>query len=122
MKTLLVSGRTFARPADFSPEKYFANAFGAFVGSGDYRVTIRFGASVADQIRERFWHESQETTDLSDGRLEFSIQVSSLDEILRWVLGWAGHAEVIAPAELQHLVRASAEATVRRYAPQVSKN
>lgn len=116
MRALAVSERTFARPADFSPEKFFGKAFGAFVGSGDYRVVVRFSATVADQIRERFWHESQETRDRPDGGLEFTVQLGGLDEILRWILGWADEAEVLAPPELRERVRAKAEATARRHA------
>lgn len=116
MQTLVVAERKFARPADFSPEKFFGKAFGAFVGTGDYRVTVRFTAAVADQIRERFWHESQETRDLPDGGLEFSVQLGGLDEIVRWILGWGGDAEVVTPKELRDLVRAKAEAIGQRYA------
>jgi len=115
MQALVVGERTFARPADFSPEKFFGKAFGAFVGSGDYRVVVRFTPAVADQIRERFWHESQETRDLPDGGLEFSVQLGGLDEIVRWILGWAADAEVLAPKELRDLVHAKATATTARY-------
>lgn len=117
MQTLVVAERKFERPADFSPEKFFGKAFGAFVGTGDYRVTVRFAAAVADQIRERFWHESQEMRDLPDGGLEFSVQLGGLDEIVRWILGWGGDAEVVTPKELRDLVRAKAEAIGQRYAP-----
>jgi proteasome accessory factor B len=116
MRGLAVTARHFERPADFSPAKFFEKAFGAFVGTGDYRIVIRFSATAADQVRERFWHESQETRELPDGGLEFTVQLGGLDEILRWTLGWAGEAEVLAPPELRDLVRSKAEATVRRYA------
>lgn len=116
MRGLAVGGATFVRPADFSPAKFFGKAFGAFVGTGDYRVVLRFDATVADQIRERCWHESQETRDLPDGALEFTVQLGGLDEILRWILGWAGDVEVLAPKELRDLVRQRATATTARYA------
>ncbi|MBA3849155.1 MAG: DNA-binding protein [Opitutus sp.] len=116
MKSLAVAEKTFQRPADFSPEKFFGKAFGAFVGTGDYRVIVRFNAAVADQIRERCWHESQETRDLPDGGVEFSVQLGGLDEIVRWILGWGGDAEVVAPQELRNLVRQRAATTAARYA------
>ena len=115
MKGLALSERRFTRPADFSPERHFGKAFGAFVGTGDYRVVIRFSATAAGQVRERFWHESQETTDLPDGSLEFTVQLGGLDEILRWILGWGEHAEVLAPAELRQLVCDQAARTARLY-------
>ena len=37
----------FVRPADFSPEKFFANALGVLGGERDYQVVIRFSAAVA---------------------------------------------------------------------------
>lgn len=116
MRGLGVSERKFTRPADFSPAKFFGKAFGAFVGTGDYRVVLRFDATVADQLRERCWHESQETRDLPDGSLEFSVQLGGLDEIVRWILGWAGDVEVLAPKELRDLVRAKAETLTQRHA------
>lgn len=114
MAGLAVGDRRFTRPADFSPERFFGKAFGAFVGTGDFRVVLRFSAAVADQVRERFWHESQETRDLPDGRIEFTVQLGGLDEVVRWVLGWGGDVEVVGPAELRALVRRHAEAILAR--------
>lgn len=115
MSALEFGERKFERPADFSPEKFFGKAFGALVGTGDYRVVVRFTATVADQIRERFWHESQETRDLPDGGVEFSVQLGGLDEIVRWILGWGADAEVLAPKELRDLVHTKSAATAARY-------
>jgi predicted DNA-binding transcriptional regulator YafY len=115
MRSLAVSERHFVRPEEFSPEKFFGKAFGAFVGTGDYRVALRFNPAAADQVRERFWHESQETKDLPDGSLELRVQLGGLDEILRWILGWGDDVEVLAPGELRELVRTKSEATARRH-------
>jgi proteasome accessory factor B len=115
MSGLTLTGRGFVRPADFSAEKHFGKAFGAFVGSGNHRIRIRFSPAVADQIRERFWHESQECAERRDGTIDFSLQLGGLDEILRWVLGWGQHAEVLAPAELRQRVSAQAQAMAKSY-------
>ena len=115
MRSLTVTDRRFARSTDFSAEKYFGKAFGAFVGTGDYRVVVRFNSAAAIQVRDRSWHESQETRDLPDGGIELTLQVGGLDEIQRWILGWAEHAEVVAPEELKHMIQTRAEATARRY-------
>ena len=115
MQTLQVRTKKFTRPADFSAEKHFAKAFGAYVGTGDHRVVVRFSAEVAGQIKERVWHESQEIKDLADGRLEVTLQLDSLEEILRWILGWGPAAEVLTPKELVDLVCSSAEAIRKKY-------
>ena len=117
MKSLAVTKRGFVRPADFSPEKYFGKAFGAFVGTGDYRVIVRFSPEAALQIRDRSWHESQESRDLPDGSLELAHHVGGLEEIQRWILSWADQAEVIAPDELKRIVHLRATATAQKYQP-----
>ena len=68
---------------------------------------IRFQAGVADRVREREWHESQEMRNLRNGGLELRLRLGALAEIERWVLGWGAAAEVIAPAELRARVRAT---------------
>ena len=113
---VVVSAKTFRRPADFSPEKFFALALGVMGGTGDYRVVIRFRAAVADRIREREWHESQELRPLPDGGLELALRLGALEEVGPWILGWGADAEVLSPPELRaHLAR-TAVALARTYA------
>jgi hypothetical protein len=94
-----VTKTTFTRPADFSPEKFFANALGVMGGTGDHRVVIRFTAAVAERVREREWHESQEMRDLPGGALELRLRLGALSEAEQWILSWGAAAEVLAPAE-----------------------
>ena len=115
MQTVTVTQRKFEKPADFSPEKHFGRSFGAYVGKGDYKVVVRFDASVTGLIKERVWHETLETRDLPDGRLEFTLRLDSLEEIQRWILGWGAVAEVVEPRELIEGVRRTAEAVRRLY-------
>jgi predicted DNA-binding transcriptional regulator YafY len=105
----------FVRPAGFSPEKFFANALGVLGGEGDFRVVIRFSAAVADRLREREWHETQELRDLSDGRLELRLRLGALAEIERWVLTWGADAEVLQPKELRTAVKATVAALAGIY-------
>ncbi len=91
----------FVRPPDFSPEKFFATALGVLGGTGNFRVVVRFSAAVADRVREREWHESQELRDLADGGVELALQLGALPEIEGWVLTWGADAEVVQPRELR---------------------
>lgn len=106
---------TFVRPPDFSPEKFFANALGVLSGERDYRVVIRFTAAVADRVREREWHESQEWRELPDGGLELKLRLGALPEIERWVLTWGVDAEVIQPKELRERLKATATSLAKVY-------
>ncbi len=110
------TGAGFVRAPDFSPEKFFANALGILGGDRNYLVVIRFNAGVADRVREREWHESQEMRALPTGGLELRLRLGALAEIERWVLGWGSAAEVIAPAELRARIRSTVNALASTYA------
>lgn len=111
----VVAKRKFAKPTDFTPESFFADALGVLGGRGDHKVVIRFAADAADRVREREWHESQELVDLPKGGVELRIRLGALPEVERWVLGWGPAAEVIGPAELRHRVAAASAAVAKMY-------
>ncbi len=110
-----VTKEHFARPADFSPEKFFASALGVLGGTGNYTVVIRFAAAVAERVREREWHESQEMRELPNGALELRLKLGALMEVEQWILGWGAAAEVIGPEELRDSLRKTVAALGKVY-------
>jgi len=102
------TGKTFQRSQRFSLEQRLRDSFGVHSGQGDYKVILRFNAAAADYIREKKWHPSQELKELKDGAVELRLKLSSLAEVARWVLTWAGNAVVIQPCELADQVRRAA--------------
>jgi proteasome accessory factor B len=108
VQTVKLTGKTFARPQKFSLEKRLRDSFGVHSGQGDYDVVLRFNRRVADYVREKKWHESQQLRNLKDGGVELQLQLSSLVEIERWVLSWGGDATVVKPAELRESVQTAA--------------
>lgn len=107
------TGKTFPRPDKFSLEKRLSGSFGVHSGEGEHDVVIRFDSRVADLVREKKWHESQQLRELPNGALELHLKLSSLVEIERWVLGWGGDAKVLKPRELIDAVRQSARKILR---------
>jgi proteasome accessory factor B len=105
----------FTRPADFSPERFFASALGVLGGAGNFRVVVRFSASVADRVREREWHESQELSPLPEGGVELTLRLGALAEVAGWILSWGADAEVLRPPELRRRLAATAAALAERY-------
>jgi len=103
------TGKTFARPAKFSLEKRLHDSFGVVSGEGEFNVVIRFDEFAAGYIREKRWHPSQQLRELKGGGVELRMKLSSLAEVQRWILSWAGHAKVIVPKELATSVRESAQ-------------
>lgn len=104
------TGKRFARPRGFSVDQHLRGSFGVHSAEGRFDVVLRFAPAVADYIREKRWHPSQELKDLRDGGVELRLKLSSLVEIRRWVLGWGGAARVVRPPELASAVREAAQA------------
>ncbi|MDB6121682.1 MAG: Helix-turn-helix, type 11 domain protein [Pedosphaera sp.] len=109
MKAVRLTGKTFERPQKFSLDKRLRDSFGVHSAQGEFQVVIRFKETVADYIREKKWHDSQQLIELKDGSVELNLKLSSLEEIERWVLSWGGNAVVIKPPELAQMVKKSAE-------------
>ena len=68
---------------------------------------------MADYIREKKWHESQQLRELKGGGVELRLKLSSLAEVGRWVLSWGGDAVVVRPAELAESVKQAAQRILR---------
>ncbi len=105
----------FIRPEDFSPDKFFASALGVMGGTGDYRVLVHFAPVVAERVREREWHESQEMRELPGGGLELRLRLGALTEVEQWILGWGAAAEVISPPELRRNLQKTVTALTAVY-------
>jgi len=104
------TGRAFVRPHKFSLQKRLRDSFGVLTGRGEFDVLIRFDELVADYIREKRWHPSQQLAELEDGGVQLRLKLSSLAEIQRWILSWGGRATVLAPVELAESVKGAARA------------
>jgi proteasome accessory factor B len=109
IKALRETGKTFPKPQKFSLEKRLRDSFGVHSAQGEFQVAIHFNEHVADYIREKKWHDSQQIKELPDGSVELHLKLSSLNEIERWVLNWGGNAVVIQPLELATMIKQSAE-------------
>ena len=108
------TGQIFERPEKFSLEKRLRDSFGVHSGEGEFDVVIQFNPRVADLIREKKWHESQQLRELKGGGAELKLKLSSLLEIERWVLSWGGDAKVLKPKELADSIRQAAEKILQR--------
>lgn len=109
IKSIKHTGKTFARLAGFSLEQRLRNSFGVHSGKDKFEVVIRFNPKAADYIREKRWHDSQLLKELKGGSIELRMKLSSLAEVERWVLSWAGNATVLKPAELARSVKQAAK-------------
>jgi proteasome accessory factor B len=109
IKSVRQTGRSFVRQKQFSLDVRLRDSFGVHSGRGTFDVVLRFSNGVADYIREKKWHDSQQLRVLSGGELELRMRLSSLAEVERWVLGWGGNAVVVQPPELADAVKMAAK-------------
>lgn len=91
-------------PGDFDLKAYFGNAWAVYRGDRPYDVELRFTADAADALLETTWHHTQQAKRHPSGEVTLSLTVDGLNEVLRWVVGWAGRVRVVRPAELRDLV------------------
>jgi proteasome accessory factor B len=103
------TGKTFPSPPKFSLEERLRGSFGVHSGAGEFEVLLRFNPRVADLIREKRWHESQQLRELKGSGVELRLKLSSLIEIERWVLSWGGDVVVLKPRELAQAVKSAAQ-------------
>jgi proteasome accessory factor B len=109
VKSIKPTGVTFTRPQKFSLEKRLRDSFGVVSGGGHFDVVVRFNQRSGDYIREKKWHDSQQLRELKNGGVELRLKLSSLAEVERWILSWAGDAVVVAPRQLADSVKNAAK-------------
>ncbi len=110
MRAVHLTTKRFVRSGDFRLEDHFAGSFGVWSGENrpgeGYHVRVRFRGFAARVVAERRWHPSQEIKELEPGgeSIELTMTLSALPDIARWVMGFGGQAEAMAPPELRKMV------------------
>jgi proteasome accessory factor B len=114
--------RRFRIPKSFSLDRYLGDAWQLIPGRNrPQHVVIRFSALVAPHVKSVGWHRTQKLHMNNDGSMDFSATVSSLDEILWWVLGYGDQAEALAPLRLRRLVARRATNLAKMYAKEIAE-
>jgi predicted DNA-binding transcriptional regulator YafY len=107
IKRLEATSLGFDMPRGWNIDAYLRNAWETINVSGPpTRIVVDLSPTVAGNMVETTWHESQETKVLADGWVRFTARVAGLDEVLWWVLGIGSHARVVEPKELRDRVHA----------------
>ncbi len=102
-------------PIEELPATAFPHSLGVHSGPPE-RVEIEFGAAVADYVRAREWHPSQQVRDGADGAILVTLDVC-LDRALQsWILSFGPFARVVAPAGLANEIAEQFEEARARYA------
>jgi predicted DNA-binding transcriptional regulator YafY len=120
IKQLRMLNERYSVPRSFNLDKYLGNAWHLVPDDGpDQQVVVRFQPLVATNVSEVVWHKTQKLHWNEDGTLDFHAQVSGLQEIVWWILGYGDQAEVLKPSKLRKLVAHRAENLHRVYSAEV---
>jgi predicted DNA-binding transcriptional regulator YafY len=102
-------------PIEELPDAAFPHSLGVHSGPPE-RVELEFEPAVADYVRAREWHPSQQLHDSASGGLVMALDVC-LDRALHsWILSFGPFARVLAPAALAREIAEQFEEARARYA------
>ncbi len=89
----------FERPA-FDLETFLQQTWGVYKGRTLHAIVVHFDASLAPLVTAGTHHPEERTKPLENGALEYRVTLSHLDEIARWIVGFAGAARAVEPPAL----------------------
>ena len=91
-------------PTDFDLTEFLKHSWGIYHGRTVYEVVIHFDAALAALLEESTHHPDQRVVRLGNGDLEYRVSLSHLEEVARWIVGFAGAARAVEPPTLVDLV------------------
>lgn len=111
------TGEGFHVPRDYTPERYIDGAFGLIHSDESYDIAVDFSADVRHLVMARKWHKTARFEDRKSGEIRLRMTVSSLTQVVPWVLSFGKHAKVIEPPELKKSVYEEISAMAKHYRP-----
>ena len=109
---------SFKKCVDFDPEHFFDDTIGVTKRIHDKarRVVIKIDHEQAPYVESKPFHKSQKVEQrFSDGSIQISLKVVINNELERLLLGYGGHAEVIAPPDFRAGIAENINIAARHY-------
>lgn len=96
----------YAIPADFDPDAYLGDSWGVMRGAAGEpeRVELLFEPEAGRWVAEEYWHKSQQSETLPDGRVRVTFYVGVTPEMVSWLLYYGARVQVVAPEWLRERV------------------
>ncbi len=102
-------------PPDFDLDAFLQATWGVYRGRTLHQVVIHFDVSLAPLIQQGAHHPDERVDKLGNGDLEYRVAVSHLDEVARWIVGFAGAARAVEPPALAARVSEIAAGAYERH-------
>ena len=113
IRSLTVTNHPCQLPLGFDLEAYVRDALVVMRGK-PIDVELLFDRPTAAWVKGNIWHESQQVTELRDGRLRLRLRVADTPELVGWILHFGGGVRVLQPPALRDKVRAEARKIVEQ--------
>ena len=119
IERLSVSEETFRKTRELRAD-LFGTSMGVFSAEPE-RIELEFAARLAPYVRGRVWHDSQQLTELPDGRLTMTLDVSNDWALRSWILGFGAGVRVRAPKALADAIGDEVRETAKIYTAKDAK-
>jgi len=107
IRSITLTDHPYQLPLGFDIEAYVRDALMVMRGRR-IEVELLFSKGAAAWVKDKIWHQSQETTQLKDGRLKMILRVADTQELAGWILSFGSQAQVIRPQPLREKIREEA--------------
>jgi predicted DNA-binding transcriptional regulator YafY len=112
VRDLRVSETISARPADFDLDSYAALSFGVFQEE-PHDVVLRFAPEIAEEVASFQFHPTQTITREADRSMLVRFRAGALREMAWHLFTWGDAVTIVAPEDLQAMMRSCLEASRR---------
>jgi len=104
-------------PIEELPEEAFPHSLGVHSGPPE-RVELEFQPAVAEYVRARTWHPSQQLRETDNGGIAMTLDVCLDRALSSWILSFGPFARVTAPGTLARDIAAQFEEAHALYSRQ----
>lgn len=112
----VVLAKTFVRPSGFNVEAYAAASISGVLHNDETtEVRVRFAPRVAKAAAAAHIVADRRVRKRRDKSVEITYRVADVDELVRWVLGWGGQAEVVEPDVVRARIATVAKEIAKKY-------
>src|SRR5262249_28049077 len=119
IETIEKTRESFEKPKDFTVETYLESAFGV-VKEEPFDVEFIFNSYIAEYVRSRVWHPSQQVREIGGGRISMKMHVGGEFELGSWILSFGASANVVSPERLRRRVEAELARALECYRKEVT--
>lgn len=108
--------KRFTRDKTYDRVEVFRHAVNFFRGKEHIPVALAVDASIAAKVTDELMVDRSDRMSDREGRVIVRTTASSADEFVKWVVGFGGLVEVLAPPMIRDRVIQSARSILKRYA------